>query len=897
MQSQIRAFSDSKGLPRQFADELEVFIRQLVQSGAVDESGEASRPAGSATVSASSVEPAEPGSVAGRYEDLGPIGEGGMGEVRRVRDVALNRTLAMKTLRPALVSRPAARVRFLEEAQATAQLQHPNILPVHDIGTLPDGRVWFTMKEVQGRTLQDVVAEVHAASGHRWETGVHGWTFRRIMNAFLSVCRAVAHAHERGVVHRDLTPRNVMVGSLGETYVLDWGLAKVLGRAEGVADGGAVEPVQTSRGASDEYRTQMGRAIGTPAYMPPEQARGALDEIDERSDVYALGAILYEILSSRPPYQGDSAAVLLHQVVHAPPLPVGRATPVPTVGVFSLLEDEGPSATRSGPPLPSELVEACERAMSREPADRYQRASELAEVVEAWLDGARRREQALAMTERALAREAEVEALMTEAAALRIESESLLQGIEPWRPEEDKAPGWTKAKEAEEAERAAALKRLEVDQGLHGALQLAPGLEEAHAALVDRYRARHAEAEVARDREAAARAKLRLATHSAALPDDHSTRLACARYLKGDGALTLLTDPPGAEVLIYRYVERNRRLVPVFERSLGTTPLTKVALPLGSYSCILRHPGRADVRYPVAVPRLGHWDGVPPGADEPRPVWLPPEDHFGPDEIYVPAGWFQAGGDPEAFQSFPSGRRWVDAFVMQRFSVTNRQYLDFLDDLVKQGREDEALVHVPRERIGTNGEPGAMLYERTDAGGFALQTDADGDTWQPEWPVIHVDWHGAVAYLAWRTEQTGRPWRLPDELEWEKAARGVDGRWFPWGDHLDPSWCCISSSHRGRVLPAVVDSFPVDVSPFGVRGVGGGVRNWCRADIFASGWETMVADRSDPSGGPRRELLASRGGAWSMSARYARCANRMADQPLMRLPFLGFRGCFAVEGR
>ncbi len=881
------------------ADDLEAFVLQLVQAASVDPS--LAPVDGSIDPIEASLGPAAP-SVADRYEDLGPIGKGGMGEIRRVRDRALHRTLAMKTLRSELLSRPAARARFLEEAQATAQLQHPNVVPVHDIGTLPDGRVWFTMKEVEGRTLQDVVAEVHAASPHRWQTGAHGWTFRRVMNAYLSVCRAVAYAHERGVVHRDLTPRNVMVGPLGETYVLDWGLAKVLGRPDVVTGDRAMAPVQTSRGTADEFRTQVGRVIGTPAYMPPEQARGAIDEVDERSDVYSLGAMLYEILSGRPPYQGDSAAALLHQVVHAPPLPVGRAAPVPTIGLFSLGDEEdGAEPAPSGPPLPAELVEACERAMSRDPADRYARTSELAAVVEAWLDGARRREQALALTEQALAQETEVEALLDQATALRAESASLLEGIAPWQPEEDKAPGWAKAKEAEQVERAAALKQLDVDQGLHSALQLVSGLPEAHAALAERYRHRHAEAEIARDREAAARAERRLVLHSAALPEDHPTRQACARYLKGDGALTLVTDPPGAEVQLYRYVEQNRRLVPVFERSLGTTPLFQARLDMGSYLCVLRHPGHADVRYPVEVPRLGHWDGVPPGATDPHPIWLPPAGHLDADEIYVPAGWFRAGGDPEAFRSFPAERRWVDALVMQRFSVTNRQYLAFLDDLVAQGREDEALVHVPRERIGTNGEPGAMLYGRTTTGGFALRADADGDVWQPDWPVIHVDWYGAVAFLTWRAARTGRPWRLPEEIEWEKAARGVDARWFPWGDHVDPSWCCTSSSHAGRVLPAPVDSYPVDESPFGVRGMGGNARNWCRGDFREADWEAQSTDRvpapdaeSDP-GEPRRALLGSRGGAWSFGGRYARCANRIADQPLTRVPFLGLRGCFSLS--
>ncbi|MEM6930966.1 MAG: serine/threonine-protein kinase, partial [Myxococcota bacterium] len=198
--------------------------------------------------------------IADRYRDLGPLGQGGVGEVRRVHDVALNRTLAMKTVRRSLLDQPLALARFLDEAQASAQLQHPNIVPVHDVGVLPDGRPWFTMREVRGRTLSDVIRGVHEASGGGWAPGPHGWTFRRLVSAFLTVCRAVAYAHERGVVHRDLKPANMMVGTQGEVYVLDWGLAKVVGRADLAGHG-----VRTSRisGDSDHHRTAMGRVIGT----------------------------------------------------------------------------------------------------------------------------------------------------------------------------------------------------------------------------------------------------------------------------------------------------------------------------------------------------------------------------------------------------------------------------------------------------------------------------------------------------------------------------------------------------------------------------------------------------------------------------------------------------------
>ncbi|MCB9677986.1 MAG: SUMF1/EgtB/PvdO family nonheme iron enzyme [Alphaproteobacteria bacterium] len=799
-----------------------------------------------------------------RYEDLGPLGKGGMAEVRRVRDRVLNRTLAMKIVHASFLRHAEVVSRFVEEARATAQLQHPGIVPVHDLGRLDDGRVWFTMQEVRGRTLSKVVREVHAASGERWEVSETGWGLHRVITAFHAVCQAVAFAHEHGVVHRDLKPQNVMVGRHGEVYVLDWGVAKILGRSDDV--GSDVEVVQSARSA--DHATQAGQVAGTPAFMPPEQAWGEIERIDARSDVYALGSILYQILTGHSPYTG-SAREVLQAVRMGPPVPVSR--------VHARL------------PLPAELVVACERAMSREPEGRFPSAAALAEAVQQWLDGSRRREEALARVERARAAESDSALLEAQAVALRAESEALLAGVAGWEPEERKAGGWEKAAEADHAEIAARLKDIEVDETLKSAFAFAPDLTEAHARLAQRYWARHAEAERVRDRRGAAEARTLLETHAAALPPLHPLRREVDTWLGGEGALTLHTDPPGAEVLLYRYVEQNRRLVEVFERSLGVTPLDAVTLPMGSYVCVLRHPACDEVRYPVEVVRQGHWDGVPPRERAPRAVPLPPLGTLTDSDVYVPPGWFRYGGSP-GDPSVPMGRAWCDGFVIDRYPVTNAHYLRFLDDLVTSGREEDAFRLAPRERGGADGEPGALVVA-FDGGRFSLGVDHDGDVWRPDFPAILVDWNGAVAYLAWASERTGRALRLPIELEWEKAARGVDGRWYPWGDAADPSWARALSSARGRPHgdfgPVEVDRYPVDCSPYGVRGLGGNVQDWC-LNAFdppprLANERVVVPEAPGPD-----SLRATRGGAWDIPARSVVARFRLG--PAGRDPSLGFRG-------
>jgi serine/threonine-protein kinase len=235
---------------------------------------------------------------AGRYELGQVIGRGGMGEVLRARDPQLGRELAVKILRGDGYRHPELLRRFVEEAQVCSQLQHPAIVPVHDLGTLPDGRPFFAMKLVKGRTLAALLRE----------RGGPADDLPRYLAIFEQVCQAVGYAHSRGVIHRDLKPANVMVGNFGEVQVMDWGLAKVLRPQDG-APAGEEEPasvIRTIRSAAADA-SRVGQAMGTPAYMAPEQARGEVDSLDERCDVFGLGAILCEILTGAPPFTGGSA--------------------------------------------------------------------------------------------------------------------------------------------------------------------------------------------------------------------------------------------------------------------------------------------------------------------------------------------------------------------------------------------------------------------------------------------------------------------------------------------------------------------------------------------------------------------------------------------------------------
>ena len=240
--------------------------------------------------------PAPAGGAERRYRLLGEIARGGMGIVLKSRDADIGRTVALKVLRPDHADDTDKLQRFLEECQIGGQLQHPGIVPVYELGRLADGRPFFTMRLIVGRTLAALLRRRGSLMEDR----------SRFLSIFEQICQTVAYAHSRGVIHRDLKATNVMVGPFGEVMVIDWGLAKVLHasrRSEGPGreEDSDARPV---RAEGDRDSSIAGRALGTPAYMPPEQARGELDRVDERSDVFTLGAILGEILTGEPPYLG-----------------------------------------------------------------------------------------------------------------------------------------------------------------------------------------------------------------------------------------------------------------------------------------------------------------------------------------------------------------------------------------------------------------------------------------------------------------------------------------------------------------------------------------------------------------------------------------------------------------
>jgi serine/threonine protein kinase len=294
-----------------------------------------------------------------RYQFIRKHKRGGLGEVWRAKDLELNREIALKRMSPDAARYSADRARFILEAEITGSLEHPGIVPVYGLGTDDEGLPFYAMRFIQGQDLSESVKQFHKKDKEGFDPRERAIEFRKLLSQFVSVCKAVQYAHDRGVVHRDLKPANVMLGKYGETLVVDWGLAKAIGRAEVAPEREFPADERTLRpaAAEDTPKSIVGAAFGTLQFMPPEQAAGKLDQIGFHSDIYSLGATLYFVLTGAYAFEDQRTNV----------------------------NNQFPTPRSINPTIPADLEMICLKAMATLPQDRYASSMELAEAVENWL--------------------------------------------------------------------------------------------------------------------------------------------------------------------------------------------------------------------------------------------------------------------------------------------------------------------------------------------------------------------------------------------------------------------------------------------------------------------------------------------------------------------------------
>ena len=645
-----------------------------------------------------------------------------------------------------------------------------------------------------------------------------------------------------------------MLGRFGEALVMDWGIAKSDGSYDPLD---AEMDAHTQPMANGLLRTSTGAIVGTVAYMAPEQAFAVPERIGPATDVYALGLILYEVLTGRAANTGRSLRDVWREI---------------SSGRSPSLE---PSSQRL--PVPDELASLFSDSVRFEPNDRPADGRAFAQRLRAWLDGEERRTKADAVVADSDMLRMTLKRKRLAERELRQLVRRLMDEVDPAAPEHEKQDLW----KAEDSVAEAAIQADAVEdmlfQVLFGALQHDPEHGVAHQRLAEIYREKMVDAENHSDRRTALRYERLLRRHDRG---EH------AAFLSGMGSFSLMTDPPGASVSVGQLTEIQRNLVPIEIDTLGPTPLVDIALPAGSYLLQITHSRCETVLYPMRIPRGGSWSTIPPFSTTPPNLSLPARGTLHPHEIYVPAGWTTLGGDPEAPEAWPHRECWVDSFIMLRDPVTCGEYIDFLDEMVQEGREDEAAERLPRRVVDGISQP--LLVRDGDV--HRLNRDPFFGTLESTSPVTCVTYYDAWAYAAWLSGKTRSGWRLPMEAEWEKAARGVDARPYVWGSRFDLTWANVAGCRaKPQLEPIAVRS--LDASVYGVRGLAGNVRQWCadgfRREAVPERDARVVPIEGPPTSPP--ELMSVRGSAYVTSTAPGRVAVRAAAPAASRSFAIGIR--------
>jgi serine/threonine-protein kinase len=777
-----------------------------------------------------------------RYHSFATLGVGGNGTVHACFDPHLGREVALKVLHPKMREDMKAQRRFIREAHIMALIEHPNVLPLHEMGKREDGTVYFTMKRIRGGSLHDIINGLKVGDPAYREK----YPLRRMIDIFAHICNAVAFAHSRHIIHRDLKPENIFIGSFGEVQVCDWGLARVLGDVE-------------------QEEPQSGSTVmDTPHYMAPEQIAGRISDLDERTDVYALGVILYQILTFQHPYAADTSEGLMEAILKHEETPPCKQAPQNNI--------------------PVELEAICGEAMHKEQIDRYQSVNDLIADIANWQDGRPVKAWPVSPLRRAwkwcmsnpvfsCTITGIVTALIVAVGAAQmfnnIGSTSAIDAADGLRREGlaqytrktelyNELQALRKVsivKEKSETEKnieaeLATLHRSSESQlaAAETFYQMLSGQDSDawQEAMNEIYKARMDYAMLTDDKQ------LKI---TASAPKKNPKLQQIVQSGKSEGQLSIESSPPGARVTLHSLTPDDRGVIrrgPA--EDLGTTPLPARTLAKGSYLLILQAPNRDPIHAPVYIDH---------GEIETASILIP--DAIPEGMVYIPAGRFLTGGDPG--NRFRLHETHLDAYFIRQKEVSIREYREFWSDA-----------------DGGNTEPRFTPQIRfsRDIIEFIPAWDESGElhgSLRFEFPVIGITQHATERYCHWVSRKIGRDCLLPTAQQWEKAARGVDGREFVWGDKFLPDRAlCLENAAAMARFPVFAPSgaFPGDQSVYGVYDMAGNVREWTRSPF----------ERNSP-------FFQIKGASASTDQHFMRCAS--ASEAVVVPTDVGFRYVITLD--
>ncbi|MEC7987440.1 MAG: SUMF1/EgtB/PvdO family nonheme iron enzyme, partial [Myxococcota bacterium] len=504
----------------------------------------------------------------------------------------------------------------------------------------------------------------------------------------------------------------------------------------------------------------------------------------------------------------------------------------------------------------SPLLNICQKALYIDTEQRYANVTDMRLALEEWLIREKERESARTLFQKAITLLTKADQKRHSANEKHARVQKFRTNTDPWIVDEHRQRTQAVLDSYYLEQHQADILSTEAVGIMRTLLENTPSFEPLSQRLVEELRRQHIQAETNGDTLIASSLWQQLQTIMHHLPDEHPEKRPLHNYLQGDGWFSLHTKPEGAELILERYIEQGLRLVPEQMGLIGESPIQKHPLPIGSFRLKIRKDGFDEVLYPIHISRNQYWDGLPPRGIGDASVYLPPKGSLQADEIYIPAGYFLHSSTPNQRHHV---KTWLSGYVIQKYPVTNQQYLLFINWLLRYESEEAALRCAPQRN-------GHSLYERSTDGTFVLPEEERSSCR----PVVCIDYHSVHNYALWLAKIDKKPWRLPSTLEWSKAAFGVDGRDFPWGGRSECAWANTCESSATPQLCSVND-FATDCSPYGVCGMAGNVRD-------------LVLHTTDA-----RTEISVCGGSWRTTLQYTHCRSTSLHRTSDRFEDVGFR--------